>query len=224
MPDYFVNLGGRPVVELRLAMPRVGAWWAQLALADNDSPPTGLQALSLNGFSLSCTVKRSSVFAGAPTALVIGGAARLDTMLSPKSYRQQTLKLILGDILGAAGETVSSSSDAQVLGTIIPSWVTAARKAGQGLSSLVDYVDGAVWRFAPDGTVWIGTETWPAAQVDSVEVLDSDIVGQKMTVFAPTPSFLPGQTFDGNQIDYVEHRLRDGVLRTDLSLIFGGLG
>lgn len=216
--EAFITLGGRPVVELAMGMPRIGVWWAQCALADNEPAPAGKLELDLNGYALTGSVLRSAVNSGTPIAMIAGGGGALSTKLRPKSYRQQTLRLILTDILGAAGDVVSSDSEAAVLGTIIPAWVIANRMAGEALASLVAYVDGAAYRYRPDGTLWVGHETWPLSSVEDVEELDNDPLRRKLTMFAPTPSVQPGETWgEAGQIGYVEHYLREGTFRTQLT-------
>jgi hypothetical protein len=215
MSDAFVNLAGRPVIELRMGLPRVGVWWAQIALAEGDAPPTGRLTLSVGNVPFVGTVKRSDVSFGTPTILMAAGAAGLSVRLAPKSYRQQSLKLVLGDILAAAGESLSAQSDAGVLGSIIPSWSTANHLGGAALATLLEYVPKTSWRFLQDGTLWVGPETWPEASVDDAEVMEDDIIRRRTVFFAPCPSVLPGQRFMGRNVGYVEHRLRDGALRTE---------
>ena len=121
---------------------------------------------------------------------------------------------ILGDIMTAAGETLAATSTS-LLTRYAPFWHRPVGVAAIALSSLVDAV-GLSWRVLRDGTVWIGTETWPALECESSQVHALPDLG--MIEIAPLggPLVRPGVAWNGQHVFDVMTRLESGSLRQEV--------
>jgi len=70
------------------------------------------------------------------------------------------------------------------------------------------------WRVLPDGTVWVGRDSWnPTGGDTKADILTADLtIGVVRTGFMP--GVHPGETFRGARVSYVEHALSFEQLRT----------
>ncbi len=210
----FATVAGLPVVAGKLCLPRAGNWHGDFAL-DAASAPTGKVQVALAEGEL--VFEGTVLRGGAPyqTALVrvVGGAGGLTQDAAAKFYQGVTLQNVLEDVLGDADEVLSGTVSADVLATQLPAWATIQQPTGEVLSSLA-LVPGVPWRMLPDGSIWLGAESWPAAagQAGWQLLQDAPELGRQILA-ADVPNLLPGQTFGGRQVSYVEHRIEAGKLR-----------
>jgi len=204
---------GLTLLEATLWRPRVGRWTAEVS-CDGEEALSGAVTLDLDGVILKGTAKQSGAFQGRVGAIVVGGSGRLHEELPAKFYDDVPLSLPLGEILSATAETLSATSDAAILGRQLQRWTrTGGKPAHHALGQLIDAV-GATWRHLEDGTLWVGTETWPEQQVEH-ELLD-ELSSDAHVVIAPQKLELrPGVTFLGRHVEHVTHRLTADELRTE---------
>ncbi len=212
------TINGTPLISLRTRMPRTGVWFAD-AVADQATPLAGKVSISIGdgALVLSGTVipTRSGVWTEAAHARVLGGAGGLSTPVPAKWWRQATARIVVLDILQAAGETLSQTADSTILGTQLTGWAHKTMPAADALARLVDWL-GAIWRVLPDGTVWIGNETWPAA-ADPGTLLWTDPERQRSRYGAEVPAILPGTSIGSQYISLVEHSVQAGAVETVVS-------
>jgi len=93
--------------------------------------------------------------------------------------------------------------------------------ASRALVALCDEL-GASWRILADGTLWIGTETWPDADLGSAKLLDEDWASGVFTV-ADAVQMVPGTLYNGERVQQVTHYLTGTKLRTE-ARVASGLG
>jgi len=222
MPLTVANLG---LVSALVSLPLSGAWHADLVATppqgETGTALSGTVSVDLDGLTLSGTVLRSSVVDGAVHARIVGGAGRLGAPLPERSYKgTPTVRRIVGDILReAATETLAAASSATILDQTLNVWHRVPETAGAALSRLVR-AHGGSWRVLVDGTVLVvGTETWPTVAPEHTIVPGSDGAEGLVRVawHEGTPTdVVPGVTFAGQRIRYVEHELSADGLRTTL--------
>lgn len=153
------------VLQGQLWLQRAGNWCAPLdqidsttALAEDERVTITWQGSEYSGYVL-----RSSVNEGYAQAHVLGGIGGLTKELQPRGYDNQILaRVVVGDISRESGEQIAQASTV-ALGTAMGSWLRRAGSAGDQLSALADAL-GFVWRVLPDGSVWIGQDSWQPAQ------------------------------------------------------------
>jgi hypothetical protein len=148
------------------------------------------------------------------------GAAGLRTLVTAQSYASAPVSLIVGDILNAAGEKLAASS-MSLAARFAWTRFGVDVSAGAALQAVVDEL-GAVWRALPDGTIWIGTETWPPWTVTNFDVTDVQPEDGRLELVTDTPTLLPGMslpsgdTFTGGNVGRVLYRIASDAIRVEV--------
>jgi hypothetical protein len=214
------------ILEATIHLPRSGVWHADLTV-DTGTPSqvTGAVALSLfdGQLALAGTSWRPpQLWRGVTRLRWAAGAAGMSTPIGPQGYASAPYSLIVGDILAAAGETLSATSMPLATRT---AWVRLAEdngtaSAGTCLQAVVDEL-GAVWRTLVDGTIWVGAETWAAWTVTDYQVTDSQPEDDRIELVTSAPTLLPGMSFTpgdamGGNVGRVIYRVRSDAIRTEV--------
>ena len=199
--------GTAAVTALSLLCPRVGQWTADVTL-DADAGPSGACSISLDGRVYTGHVVRGAVYAGAWRGRIVGSAGLIAD--APATALQgATLALVLRDLAGAVGITLAA--DTGPLDAVAPRWHRHTGPASQAVADIARAA-GYAWRVRPDGTLWLGVDTWstvtPASPVDVLDELPE--VG-RITLAGDTLDIAPGQTLalrgrDPVRVGCVEHR------------------
>lgn len=183
-----------------LFFPYRGAGTAHVILAEApDSLPSGRVTLRWHGLDWSGALLRIGTSEGETSALMVAGAGGLSTILDAKYYANQPqVRLIVQEILSAAGESLSATSTTSVLSQTLPSWPRRQDQAGALLDAVAKAL-GVVWRVLPDGSVFVGTDDF--AQAQAVEDTDYQLLSSEPEwleqVIAPLTARLPlpGEAF-----------------------------
>jgi len=201
-----ITVNGLPVLELRLTLPLVGAWVAELEvdMSEADDPPTGQVSIADDGGSYNATVVRSGILAHSARLDVVGGRGGLSQAVAARSYRDVSARDVAADILAQVGEALDPSSTPAVLGTKLPYWTVTAGRAGAALSALCDALS-ARWRVLPNGHIWIGVESWPNAERDAVELDRDDAAGAVFTAPEDLAVLAPGTVLASRNVGRVEY-------------------
>jgi len=201
-------------LSARISFPRIGRWTADL-MVDTEEEITGAaRIVSGDGaLDLTGTVQHGGVYAAYASVRVVGGAGGLDQEVTPVYYSSSPLRVPLTALLAATGERLSPRSDSAILSRFVPAWVRTRSLGGALLASLMD-VAGADWRVLDDGTIWVGTDTYPDVVVDPVEVdtlHTNPSEDHTILTGTPIPPVRPGMTFEGHRVAYVEYHLGENV-------------
>lgn len=207
----FATLNSKPVVAAVISMPRVGAWTAEV-VADAQEEISGEVSLAAGGLTWRGASLRSGVARDSVRAELVGGRGKLGAEIAPKFYRSATVRLVVEDLLGAAGERLSATADDSLLARQLASWSRVGGKAGAALRQICDAY-GASWRALADGTIWVGLETWPEAQLEH-ELIAEDPKAGWVEISSEDLSLRPGTMFRGRRIERVEHRISARSLRS----------
>lgn len=214
-----INVNGLGVISATIAMPRHGAWVADLIVDAQAQVDGACQLDMLGGLTLKGTATRTGVWQDTAYVRVTAGADGLRKLATPKHYRSTTARIVLLDLLRTAGEMLSPTADSKTTSLSLQAWTTIAQPIGNAISALLGdarLVDNA-WRVLPDGTLWVGAETWPAADLTNVadyqELARLPHEGRSDLGFN-APALLPGTTLAGRKVSYVEQVLRDDSVRT----------
>lgn len=205
---------GSTVISGRIGMPRIGAWTADLFVASSVVPtgPVDLQVsprLTLRG-----TVTRAGVHETLLHVRLVGGGNGLRSFVTPKHYTAPTLRVVLKDLLADVGETLSSTVSPALLNTQFQHWTTLRMPAARALRCVLERAgSGISWRYLPDGTFWIGSETWPESSVVYAE-LDASPEDDLLSLILDAPELLPGTALAGRRLDALEYEMRPGALIT----------
>lgn len=212
----YARLNGISVVEGRVGLPRRGTWTADLRLETNNAM-AGACALGLGSVSFVGTVVACRVIRGSSHVRMVGGNGSLSAVLPPKAYFRTPVRVPLADIAAAVGEVVSPQAENAILAAQLGHWVRLEAQAAVALGRLVAAVPGATWRIRPDGRLWVGSESWPAAAVPH-ELTDYDAFDDRLVLYSAEPGFLPGTSFRGRHVSYVEHQVGQRNIATHLYL------
>jgi hypothetical protein len=213
----FCSVKGAPVLDGRIVVPRVGAWHADVTFDLATSTPANPANLVLGGQTFLGSFQRVGFDrAGRAVARIVGGAGGLGTILTPKSYRAVPLRLPLNDALTAGKEKLSTTADPAVTSFTLTNWSSMQGSVGAQLALLVRAVSGATWRVLPDGTVWLGFESWPTSTLPDSVPISTDPEQQRITIASDAPAVLPGTIFQGSKISRVEHSIAPWGVRTTL--------
>ena len=191
MADALVN--GYAVLQADLVRPWAGRWTARVAL-DGGLIAGDLAQLHLLGLDYSGTVREAGVIGGRGYAMIVA-AAGLDRALSAQHYAGGvSVRLLLADLLESLGEALAGTSDPDLMARVLPAWTRPAGPALNSLDALADYL-GTTWRTLPDGTVWVGSDTWtPTA--DEWRLTAGDPGAGRLTLAADVATFGPGDSLD----------------------------
>lgn len=210
----FATVNDLDILAGTVCLPRAGVWHADLEADASDATAlVGAVTVVIGSLTLKGTAFRSGAFVERAAVRVVGGAAGFAKSLAPKGYRAPTVQIVAKDILGDAGEALSSTVDAALVATQLPAWVRMAARASEQFGRLVDHL-GVGWRVLADGTVWFGAETWPTATLDDTGLLREWPEQARAEYAVDDFSLLPATTLGGRQVDYVEHAIVPDELRT----------
>lgn len=211
---------GQPVREATLTLPREGAWHIDLQL-EATVAPAGRFDLLMVGHRLSGTVVRARMVEGVARVRMAAGAAGLRRPVAKRHYTAPTVRNVLAALAGNVGEIVSATADPTLLGVVLEHWTTVAMPAGAAIRVLLDRVpeamapEGVAWRLLPDGSIWVGQETWPDSEQDAIVVGEASEDG-RVELALEVPFLLPGTTIGEFRIDQVEIRATGDDLRTTI--------
>ena len=183
-----------------------GNWTAHLEFADLVPAPTGKVTVRWQGRDLVGAVLRSGQSsAGRTFALVAGGNGHLAQAIPPKlpslPYRNATAQIIASQLLTAAGETLSPTSDAGILATRLAFWPRRNDTAAALLDDLARKL-GCIWRVLPDGSVYLGRDTYAdAGLTQPLQALDEQDPAHATALYVPHAlGPLPGQSYEGRKV------------------------
>lgn len=206
-----------PLLQAVIIEPEVGRWTASVELASEEEPEDPITLSFDDGqVELVGAIHRGGVESGRWLGRIVGGMGGLSVELGAKAYRAMPMQVALDDILRETGETLAATS-LSLLPYTCPHWHRQVGYGARAISELVAKL-GMSWRVLRDGTVWVGTETYPAIAEDAVWTELHAFPDLGMTEIAPgeAPLVRPGLTWDGISTGTVVTRLDSGVLRQEV--------
>jgi hypothetical protein len=204
-----VTCAGLPVERGRLTLPRIGIGHGDFVVGASTGIAVGdsVEVAVSGSVMLTGKAMRAGADAGALRVRVVAGAAGMNETAGAKFYKGAAVSLVLADLLDAAGESLSTDTDAAFLAGLLPAWSVLARPVLSELWALVSAVAPALaWRLLPDGTLWIGEESWPETTFAG-ELAEPQSERARLVYTSEAPTLLPGTTLDGSHIGDVEHSI-----------------
>jgi hypothetical protein len=161
------------------------------------------------------TVLSTGIVNGRTEVKLVGGSGRLVETLEGKAYSGVPASVVVADLLASVSETLASSSSATTLAQHLAHWVRREGKAKDQLRELLDHL-GVARRVLPDGTTWIGTETWPATGLDAWVLIEDRPDDQRAVIASDVPRIYPGETLLARRVATVRHMLTGANFRTEI--------
>ena len=223
------SVGAIEVIAASLFLPLIGAPLYYLDLDADEAPAGRCELAFATGPSFVGTVARATPFEGRVEVVMVGGAGGLG--LEPElavevggaGYTGTPIvvdaELVVGDILKLTGEGISPSAVETLAGLSLPRWHRVAGLAAHALGYLAQ-AWGVSWRILPDGTVWLGAETWPEHLDADNAIVQADCADTSSLVAAldvDRPDILPGQSLVGRRVERVVYSLTDTSLRAEVT-------
>jgi hypothetical protein len=207
---------GHAILKGTLALPLVGAWQAELAI-DAEDGLDGATTIELADGALNLVgTTRGGVFVDGTYVRIFAGKDGLGRDVRPRHYNSVSVNVVLNDILRVTGDSLSPTADRALLSRTLPAWTLTKGRAGRAIDALVKAAGAGAssWRFLPDGSLWVGAETWPASGLDrDVDVLDEQPQQRRMLLGVEAPTLLPGTTLFGRRVTRVEYQFKDAGAR-----------
>jgi len=184
------------VKEADLLQPQVGNWSINIAAMAGDDAvlfdPTGTVTVQWSGSTLQGHVERAAPDRGIWQGLIVGGKGGLNKtgLITAQHYYQTPAMNIVKATLALVGESLATDSTG--LSTVI-NYPRRAVSASRCLDELCDVL-GLIWRVKLDGTIWLGTYTWPTAKATFVYQRSSNENDAKLMPDVEQPLLEPGTT------------------------------
>jgi hypothetical protein len=210
----------------QISLPLTGAWIADVVIdpdSSNATPPGQGSSLALGigegGFTLQGTVARINLAFGNYLARLVGGGWGLHTVLTAKAYQNVTFGLVLSDVLSQCSEQLSMTTPTNVTNIFLPFWTVQNAPGWKAIQTLIlgaRNITGTLvnWRVLPDGTIFVGAETWPATPLSSFDLLSWSPQELRATFYSQNPNLIPGQVWQQGNVTQVEHVIEPDKIRT----------
>jgi len=221
------------VISGVITRPLVGVWTADLKLdqttdASGFTPGTKVTIASENNYSIAGVVdpNRGGSFLDSMHVRILGGAGGMSKLATARAYAQGSLaRDVINGLMRDGGESLSSTTDAGMLATSIGAWAVLGHTVGWNLRALLRIVAPAMsWRMLPDGTLWIGSETWPAAS-GTFDAIDQDPADGSYVLGVEAPFCAPGTSISGlGNVNRCIDVIAGGRLRTHVYVDFPSEG
>ena len=194
----------RNVIEGTVTLPRSGIWLSDLIVIGADAIE-GKVVLNLGNVAMPAIVSRSPIIDDAVHARILGGTGDLSADARVAHYSHPLASDIVRDLLRDAGQSLSATSDNDVLSTSLGAWTTLNAPTGAMLSALCSALgEGVGWRILFDGTLWIGQEKWPTSPLDFRSLVE-DGANAAEVIGSSLPALWPGTVLNGRKVDTVIH-------------------
>jgi hypothetical protein len=208
------TLAGRRVLSGQLLRPSVGVWSADLVVEGPEPLPAAKVVLSSEqGTTFAGFASKAEPDDGTLRVRLEGGGGGLARKAKAQSFRDVPLSTILGDTLRAVGETLSSASDAGIVGSRVSTYQRVERAAAATLREWAG-IKGVVWRVLPDGTTWIGSSTRLAFKGEA-RVLKRDGTKRSLLIALEDITLGPEHSIDSLPIGCVIYTIRPDSLRAE---------
>ncbi len=206
------NINGHNLLSLELREPRTGLWVAKVEVDKADALTDPALTIDIDGIQWKGALVCGAVEGTRWHATVTGGSAKLTLEVGPKHYVNTSVQIMLGDILSETGDVASPTIEPSLLSKTLPRWSRPQGSCGAAIRQLADDLQAA-FRVLRDGTVWLGTETWPELPNEPCVIPFEDHTHGRMLA-APDRAFLvPGWTYQQRRISLVVTQLTGSSLR-----------
>jgi hypothetical protein len=210
------------VIRGSIHMELQGTWIADLVIDQVDG--TGFSAgtsvtIQTANISLVGTVipgRTGDVF-DAVHVRVAGGAGGLGATASAQNFIQPGafVRDVVNALCSDGGETLSATADATFLATNLAAWSIKTGTVAQGLLALLALKAPTFsCRILTDGTLWMGTETWPASS-GTADILAQDPTENSFDLGVESPWIVPGVNVSGvGNVNKVTHYIEQTKIRS----------
>lgn len=214
------TINGLSIVKGRITFRLMGAWDASFDVMGTETASvTGRSLVELGGVTFVGFATPAVDVGGHVSVRVVGGAGGLNTKIEKKGDKKAPRGLLLGEVLALGGEKLSTLSDQAITSAVLPHWGRRRGTVAEALRALVAHAGEDVhWRMLPDGSVWVGKETWlPLGSATTYNIDSEDHTNERFTIAIESAAVQPGLKVEGYQISEARYTLTGRSLRANLS-------
>lgn len=210
------TIDGYPVVSATVRETVSGAWVADF-VSDSEEVPTGQVELVIDGASFVGTARDVLVDNGKVTGRLVAGAGSMSSEsdageVVAKTYTGVSLQTVLADVLRLSGERLSSTS-ATLSDHFVRNWQRSRGPYKRAVDALAAKA-GLTWRMLRDGTLWLGTDAWAAADEAGIEEVSAEAADGYFDL-REAISIAPGVTYQGKRIVQTTHSISKSGTQTE---------
>jgi len=213
-----VTINGSRVISGTLVIPTLGAWHADVVLAETFAPPqtpAGL-TLAIGDASFVGTLVRTGNYVGSRGVRLVGGAGGWRAELPPRQYQAGggvPRSLVLGDLAIECGETVSWDADV----TLGPFYVRERAYASRTLAA----VSHGQWWVNADGSTRVGVRPSTTITSEFATISFSGAKGKIEIATEEIGDWVPGASFSSPTVTSatiaaVVHTIEETRVRTEI--------
>jgi hypothetical protein len=210
------------VIRGTIMLPLIGIWTADVVIDQIDG--AGFEAgtevtIASDAIEYKGVVAtdRTGDFLDAIHVRVIGGKGGMAKDASLKSYVQPSafVRDVVNGLMRDGGETISSTADSTFMSTNLTAWSVMQGLVSNGLETLIYFVDASKhWRILPDGTVWIGDESWADSEIPFISIANNP-TERSFELGVEAPNMTPGITLPNvGRVSRVEHSITGNQIRS----------
>lgn len=194
------TLNGIGIFEGRITFPRIGVWHADLSISSSVNPSGSAQlVIGSQTWSGFFSLQSGLDLNGRQRVRVVGGKGSIGNTVQAKGYNGILALIPLQDTMNDAGEALSPTSDTGVTNQPLSSWIRFQSPGSAALQSLLQAIpNNPSWRVIPDGTIWVGFETWPVVTLVNTGYRHSDPSNTSLVIGSFDPDIRPGQILQIN--------------------------
>lgn len=197
MADQYATLNGDRVVSATITIPYYGIWAGDVTLAQTDNDITNPCTVVLGNLTLNGWAVRTSSFAGAKSARLVGGVGGWRQLVPAQAYQNPggiKLSMVLNDVAALVGEKISiPTSQDTIIGL---DYVRENAQAQRVLRQLV----GSLWWMDLTGVVQIVPRTSTAISSEFLVSGYKPNEGRVSIATEDLASWMPGNTFNAPTI------------------------
>lgn len=205
---------GLAVLGGEIKTPLTGYWSAELDI-DTSEELSGAITFSDGATEFVGTIIRGEPYSGRHKVWIQGGAGKFGKELGAKPYKSTSVRLVLNDILAETGDVLADSSTRAVLDRQLAFWHRAPGPAFTAIKSLILDEAQANFRTLRDGSLWVGTDTFAAQEVEHEIVGRQDAIGL-ISIAPETLELEVGRAFQGVTITELVYTLTRDKLRAEV--------
>jgi hypothetical protein len=179
-----------------LMLPYAGNWSCRVEMTGPAVLPDGPVTVQIGAELMRGFVARTGADRGQYIGIIVGGQARTSSQglhrnVTGQHFWQTPARTILSQTLALVGEVLATDSNG--VDTVL-NFPRRAVRCDRVLDDLADAL-GVVWRVKPDGSVWLGADSWPATRATfTYQSKQPDMAAPLLAPDPQQPLIVPGVT------------------------------
>ena len=210
----YASLNNICIHKLSINLPYTGIWIGEFFIT-NEIDIENNVLIKIGKTNWYGKVLESAVYGGMVRLKVSGSKNGMSGIVQAKHYKSLKLNILCTQILNEMGERMATTVNLNDLSFEPAHYVRFSGGCAATLNQVCTRF-GLNWRTLPNGTVWIGKETWPTLDVKSLTnyvLMDEDSSNLNREYAIDDPVIIPGNKVDNLNVMSVIYDIDDDKLR-----------